>query len=112
MGISSARSDGGRAAGASGMSAERPRPRAGRLSAMLVLGLRGCRFAREEFARQRQIGFGAARLGVIDDAGQAVARRLAEAHVPRDDGVEHAFLEEGANVARDLLTEIGAFVVH
>ena len=41
-----------------------------------------------------------------------MARRLAEPDVARDDGVEDAVLEELADVARDLLPEVRALVVH
>ena len=50
-------------------------------------------FAREELARQRDVGFGAARLHVVEDRGQAVARRFAEPDVARDDGGEDALLK-------------------
>ena len=44
--------------------------------------------------------------------GHAVARRFAEPDVARDDGVVDALQEERADVARDLLSEVRALVVH
>ena len=64
------------------------------------------------FAREREVGFGAARFHVVEDRGHAVARRFAEPDVARDDGVVDALLEERADVAGDLLAEVGALVVH
>src|SRR5688572_11427580 len=84
--------------GASGMSALRPRPSAGRLSAMvLLLGwirqrLRG-RLARHQLARERDVGFRPPRLGIVENDGEAMARRLAEPDVAWNDGFEHALLE-------------------
>src|SRR6185369_399152 len=69
-------------------------------------------FAGEQLACEREIRLRAARLHVVEDGGQAVTRRFAESHVARDDGIEDAFLEERADVLRDLLTEIRALVVH
>src|SRR5688572_4905519 len=96
--------------GASGMSAERPRPSAGRFSTMVLLragGGGGC-VAREDFARQREIGFGAARFDVVENARDAVAGSFAEPDVPRDDRLVDALEEKCADVARHLLAQIGA----
>src|SRR5688572_2306203 len=86
--------------GASGMSALRPRPSAGRLSAMLLL-LGVGRFggaAGEHFARERQIGLGAAGFHVVDDARDAVARRLAEPDIARNHGGVDPLLEERPDI--------------
>src|SRR5690349_12059220 len=96
------------------MSAERPRPSAGRLSAMLRLrsGWRGVAIAREYFARQCQIRFCASGFHVVKNGGNAVARRLAEPDVAGNNGREHAVLKKRADVARHLLPEIRTLVVH
>src|SRR4051812_22723697 len=96
------------------MSAERPRPSAGRLSAMLRLrgSGGGAAIARQDLAREGEIGFRAAGFYVVENCGYAVARRLAEFDVSRDDRIEHTVLKERADVARDLLPEIRSFVVH
>ena len=115
MSTSSARSAAaGARLGASGMSARKPATERGTFfnHAAGSVPARGCGFAREELARQREVGLGAARLDVVEDGGQAVARRFAEADVARDDGRVDAVLEERANVARHLLPEIRALVVH
>ena len=67
---------------------------------------------REHFAREGEIRFGAARFDVVENHGHAVARRLAEADVARDDGAKHFLLEELPHVGRDLLSEIRALVEH
>ena len=86
----------------------RPLPSAGRFSAMVVFSAWQARcaargVAREHFAREREVRLGAARFHVVEDHRHAVARRFAEAHVARDDGVEDLLLEELAHVARHLL---------
>ena len=102
--------------GASGISALRPLPSAGRLSIIsrLRLAIRRAYAARRASIslRERHVGRGAARLHVVQHAGHAVARRLAQPNVARNDRVEHLLLEELADVARHLLAEIRAFVVH
>ena len=119
MSISSARSAGADAgvgaAGASGISADNPRPRAGRFSAMVLLrcgGLGGCGFARQELARQRDVRFSAARFYVVENRRQSVARCFAETDVAGDHGGINPIGEERANVARHLLSKIRALVVH
>ena len=49
---------------------------------------------------------------VVVDDGDAVARRLAEADVARDHGVEHQRREVRADLALDVLGELRARVVH
>src|SRR6266850_1875460 len=120
MSISIDRSAAGvtRDAGVSGISALRPRPRAGRFSTIAWLRMLWCRgrrrgrFAREQFTRERKVRFGSARLHVVENRRQSMARRFAETDVARDHGVEDAVLEELADVPRDLLSEIGPLVVH
>src|SRR5690349_15855745 len=114
MSTSRARSDAdGGGAGASGMSALRPRPSAGRLSTMLLLLGRGRRGgAREHFAREREVGFGPLRLCVVKYGRHAVARRLAETNVAGNDGGVDPIDEERPDVARHLLPQIRALVVH
>src|SRR5581483_6064170 len=119
---------------ASGISALRPLPRAGRFggcmvsitlvdrsrrSRVLVLCARGgCGSRRrhgaalEHFARERDIRFGPFRLYVVKHHRHPMARRLAEAHVARNDGAEHFLPEELAHVGRDLSPEIRALVEH
>ena len=70
------------------------------------------RLAREHLAGERQVGLRAARLRVVQHHRQAVAGRFAEPDVPRDDGVERLFLEELPHVARHLLAQVRALVVH
>src|SRR5689334_15102306 len=101
-------------AGDSGMSALRPRPSAGRFSTMLWLriGRLDGGLARENFLRERDVRFRASRLRVVEHGGQAVARRFAKPDVARNHRREDAVLKELADVARDLLPEIRALVVH
>src|SRR6188474_2434901 len=100
--------------GASGMSALRPLPRAGRRSIMKLL--QSCSRLRrptgEHLLGERHIGGGAARFHVVEHARHAVAWRFAKADVARNDRVEHLVLEELAHIARNELTEIRAVVVH
>src|SRR5688500_13537913 len=119
MSISSARSGaagtGVDATGASGISADNPRPRAGRFSAMVLF--RWCcgnrrSFARQELARQRDVRFGAAGFDVVENCRQSVTWCFAETNVARDHCGVDAIGEERANVARHLLAQIGALVVH
>src|SRR5688500_10355451 len=115
LSTSSARSPADAAAGGgvSGMSALRPRPSAGRFSAMALLrAWEWCGRAREEFARERDIGLGAAGSGVVDERRHSVARRFAEPYVAWNHRRVHAILEERADVSRHLLPEIGSLVVH
>src|SRR6476659_7357837 len=85
--ISSARS--GLETGESGMSALSPRPSAGRFSIMVRLrGRLDGRFTREQLTREGEIGVGAARLHVVENARKTMARRFAQADVARDDGLE------------------------
>src|SRR6266545_3333737 len=93
---------------ASGMSAESPRPSAGRLSAMVVLRRSGNQVASNDFTREREIRFGAAGLHVVGDRGHAMARCFAEPDVPRDHGVVDALLKKCADVLRDLLSQVRA----
>src|SRR6185369_1426127 len=127
----------GRGGGRSGINALRPLPSAGRFSMVITsnatrgkiakneLAMRSLRTLRswaasadcsrgsfEDFARERAIGFGAARLGVVENHWHAVARRLAESHVTRDDGAEDFLLEKIPDVARDLLSQVRALVEH
>ena len=56
-------------------------------AALLPARTRGARsVAREDLAGEREIRLGAARFHVVEDRGHAVARRLAEPDVARDDG--------------------------
>ena len=84
----------------------------GRLQFVADEIVRRAAVAREHFAREREVRLGAARLHVVENHRHAVARRFAEAHVARDDGVEHLLLEELAHVARDLLPQVRPLVVH
>src|SRR5580765_7903831 len=118
--------------GRSGISALRPLPSAGRFSMVIMsnatrakiakkaLALRCLRTFRslavsadcgrgsfDDFACEGAIGFGAARLGVVENHWHAVAGRLAEPHVARDDGAEDFLFEEIPDVARDLLPQVG-----
>src|SRR5688500_5435169 len=82
----------------SGISAERLRPRAGRLSAMVLLLWANQRRAvpRQHLAGEREIRLRAAGFHVVDDGREAMARRLSEPDVPRDDHIVDALLEERA----------------
>src|SRR5262249_33269886 len=129
---------GTRGSGASGMSALRPFPRAGRFSMMTSaeagaevtsareitprcallrvppkrrLRRRCCR-SRQHLAREREIRFGATRFDVVENHRHAVARRLAEPDVARNDGTEDFLLEERADVAGHLVPEIRSIVEH
>ena len=62
--------------------------------------------------RERDVGFGAARFRVVENHRQAVTRRFTQPDVARDHGLVDLVLEELADVARDLLSEIRALVVH
>src|SRR6188508_3071217 len=70
------------------------------------------RIAFEHFLREREVRFGAARSRIVGDRGETVARRFGEPHVARDDRAIHLVLEELADVLRDLLSKIGALVIH
>ena len=98
------------------MSALRPLPRAGRFSMTgsgMAVRRRSGRVVRSITSRASARYASAPRdRGVVDDAGHAVTRRFAEPHVARDHGGEHLVLEEVAHVARDLLAEVRALVVH
>src|SRR5690348_9447604 len=59
---------------------------------------RGRSATRGHLLGEREVGLGPGAVGVVVDDGNAVARRLAQADVARDDGVEH----EGREVRTDL----------
>src|SRR6186997_1962074 len=90
--VSRSRATGGE--GIDGIRALKPRPSAGRLSAMLLSisrlvsgggrGRDGGLAAARKLFRERDVGFGAARSRVVQDHGDAVARRFAQAHVARN----------------------------
>src|SRR5438552_3562672 len=110
-------------AGASGMSALSPLPRAGRFSirdpvvfcgfsvnsptAPRVSRGRGGA-ALQEFPGERDIGFGAAGFAVVENHRHAVAGRFAESDIPRDDGTEHLLFEELTHFVGDLLSKVRA----
>ena len=103
--------------GASGMSALRPLPRAGRFSmcpapALHVMAACLRRFVARALRGEREVRFGAAGARVVGHGGQAVAGRFGEAHVARDHRAVDLVLEELAHVARHLLAEVRALVVH
>src|SRR6266496_4065569 len=62
----------------------------------------------EQFSGERKVCRGAARLHVVEDHGHAVAWRLPQPHVPRNDSLEDLVFEKLPHVGRDLLPEIGA----
>src|SRR3990167_6507323 len=107
---------------ASGMRALRPLPRAGRFSMvssqLSAISSRLSAYGRSElvafehFVRKREVGVGAAGFRIVGHGRQAVTGRFGEAYVARDDGAIDLVLEELAHVARDLLAEVGALVVH
>src|SRR4051812_42501578 len=113
-----------RGSDASGMSALRPFPRAGRFSMIIRcersgMTMRGTgrsrggnRCALEYFAGEREVRLGASGLHVVQHDRHPVTRRLAETDVARDHGSEHFFLEEAAHIGRHLLAEIGPLIEH
>src|SRR5688572_1452726 len=94
------------ASAASGISALNPLPSAGRFSMVFLLARsvvavsskgrsRESRFvALEDFLREGDVGFGAARARIVGHCGQSVARRFGEADVARDHGAIDLVLEE------------------
>src|SRR5262245_51887231 len=86
---------------ASGMRALRPLPSAGRFCCMVVVP------AFDQFLCEREVCLGAARLDVVENHRHPMARRLAEAHIARDDGAIDLFLEEATDVGRHLFAEAG-----
>ena len=66
----------------------------------------------DQLAGQADIGLRAGALEVVDQRRQAVARRLGQAHVARNDRLEHRLAEAGADVLRDRLRQIVAAVEH
>ena len=86
-------------------SAFRPRPRpAGRLrrmqrsSSVMRQPSENCGRRVDHFARQRDIGLRPGAAMIVDQRRQAVARRLGQADVARDHGVEHDLAEHRADV--------------
>src|SRR5258708_5188322 len=73
---------------------------------------RSCGRTFQHFAREGEVRFGPARFHVVEEDRHPMARRLAEAHVARDDGAKNFFLEELTHVGGDLLTEIRPLVEH
>src|SRR4029434_593857 len=63
--------------------------------------------AGERFLREGPVSGGSARLGIVKSSGHAVAWRLTEFHVARDDGVENFLFEELPNIAGDELAQSG-----
>ena len=55
------------------------------------------------FASEPDIGFRTGAAQVVDQCRQAVARRFRQAHVARDDSLEHRLAKAGADVIRDCL---------
>ena len=66
--------------------------------------------AREHLPRERQVPLRALRLHVVEERRLAVRRRLAQAHVARDDRVEHA--EVALHLVGDLVGEVVARIEH
>src|SRR4030095_8203854 len=95
--------------GASGIRALSPFPRAGRRSSIVPPsgGVAG-----EHFLREGRVSGGSARLGIVKSSGHAVAWRLTEFHVARDDGVENFLFKELQNIGGDERPKIGPVVVH
>ena len=57
----------------------------------------------DDLAREGDVREGTSRLDVVQQHGLAVTGGLGKAHVARNGGLEDFFLEELANVVRDLL---------
>ena len=74
--------------------------------------MRGRAVAPDDLDGRLAIRDGAGRLPIVGDDGLPEARRLGDAHGPRDDGVEHLLREVLAHLFGDLLREAGAAVVH
>ena len=68
--------------------------------------------ALEELGGKVAVGFGTARLGVVDGDGLAVTRGFCQADVAGDSGGEELVLEELAEVGGDLLGEVGTVIDH
>src|SRR5215208_411185 len=102
------------ASGASGIRALRPFPSAGRRSIIQVLVVRvgSSRTTRKHFLGERDIRGSAARLDVIENRRDAMARCFAKSNVPRNNRVEDLVFEELAHVSCDQLAQIRAIVVH
>jgi hypothetical protein len=66
----------------------------------------------DELVREGDVGLGAARSRVIEDHGHAVAWRLAEPNVARNDGAVDLITKELADVGAHLLAQVRAVVVH
>src|SRR5688572_16671993 len=98
-GTSYVRSGGAPGASGSGRRAESPLP-----SAFL--------FMSHHFLGQVEVGLGPARADVVEEDRFPEARGLAQPHAARDRRVEHLVLEMGADLAHDLLGEVGALVDH
>src|SRR6476646_8806786 len=103
---------------ASGISALRPLPRAGRLSIggltvfLAFVSCYWCRATLEHFSREIEIRFGAARFRIVRHHRQAVARGFAVPDVARNHGTKNFLFEESAHIIRDLMTEIRALIAH
>src|SRR5213078_3845240 len=99
----SSRSSGGAAPSSAGLDtlriAARPRPIPRSATAGDLLG---------EF----EVGIGPGAVRVVVDDGAPEARRLADAHIPRDDGVEDQFREVLAHLALHVARQARAPVVH
>ena len=68
--------------------------------------------ALDEFFRTGHVGLGTLARAVVDDAGQAVARRLGKPHVARNDGLEDLVAEMLLKLRAHLLLERDARVEH
>src|SRR5262245_12100161 len=66
----------------------------------------------EQLLRELEIGGGASRVDVVEQDRLAVARRLAEAHVPRNRAPEDALAEVRAHLILDLAAQVGAAIEH
>src|SRR5262245_53579315 len=108
-----------RGVGASGISALRPLPRAGRFSIAITSDAKTAKVswrsscgwrsgAFQHFAGKRDVRLGAARFDVVEHHRHAVAGRFAEADVARNHGSIHLVLEKFPHVPRDLVSEVGA----
>src|SRR5689334_12573303 len=66
----------------------------------------------KNFLCKLDIGFGAARAGVVGQDRFSEAGRLSEADASRNNGSKDFFFEELAEVGLDLAGQVGAVVVH
>jgi hypothetical protein len=66
----------------------------------------------DELARQRSVGFGSRSIRGVFQNRLPKARRLAQAHTPRDHGLVNTFAEMLAYLSDHLLAKICSAVVH